>query len=109
MNTPRQQSLLVIAQEQSVLLWRMVGAHGEVFSPARIREIVTYIKEHPGAHQAALVGESVYEEGYPVIRQLNESEIPWIMLLDTSTDEKIGYKELQRLSERAIGMSLAIH
>jgi hypothetical protein len=40
---------------------------------------------------------------------LNDLEIPWIMLLDQSNDEKIGYKELQRLSEKAIGMSLAIH
>jgi len=55
------------------------------------------------------VGETVYEKGFAIVKQLNEKEIPWIVLLDKSSDEKMGYKELEKLSEKAVGMSLAIH
>lgn len=105
-NTEKQ--LLVIADEQSVLLWRTVGAKGFVFSKESMPQLISYIKEQGHVHKAALLGEKAYEEGLSLVRYLSEHEIPWIVLLDTSMDEKIGYKELEKLSEKAIGMSLAV-
>ncbi len=101
--------LLVIADERSVMLWKTVGAMGITFSPEKMHEIIEYIKAKGPLHKAALVGETVYEKGFAIVKQLNEKEIPWIVLLDKSSDEKMGYKELEKLSEKAVGMSLAIH
>jgi vacuolar-type H+-ATPase subunit F/Vma7 len=109
MENTNKKNLLVIAEERSVLIWEMAGAKGLVFDPQKIRETFNEIKAHSMDYKAALIGESVYEKGTQIVRLLNDLEIPWIMLLDQSNDEKIGYKELQRLSEKAIGMSLAIH
>lgn len=109
MDKKNEKNLVVIASERSVLIWEMAGAKGYIFDSSKIKEVITELNNNSANFKAALIGESVYANGHNIVRTLNELEIPWIMLLDESTDEKIGYKELQRLSERAIGMSLAIH
>lgn len=104
--TVNNSSLLIIAEEQSAIMWRIVGATGIIFKEKALPEILKQLQETYAQYRCALIGENVYKHGYPILRFLTEKEIPWIMLLDTSTDEKAGYKELETLSEKAIGMKL---
>lgn len=104
-----QRPLLVIADLQSITLWRAIGAQGIVFSKESLRETIRHIQNNADLYRAALVGENVYSDGHPIVKALNDNDIPWIVLLDTTHDEKIGYQELERLSEKAIGMKLSFH
>lgn len=111
MSNNSKKQLLVISDVHSTSLWVTVGAQGVVFSNdhSKIIEIVSLIREKAEELKVALIGEEVYEKGYLILKALKDNDIPWIVLLDKSQDEKVGYQELEKLSEKAIGMSLATH
>ena len=105
MNNTKNSDLLVIADNNSTALWRLVGASGFEYSSETEDKIIDHISGDV-QYKAALVGEKVYQDQSRILLELNRKEIPWIMVLDKTEDEKAGFTELERLSEKAVGMKL---
>ena len=100
--------LLIIADNNSADLWMLVGAKGLEYSAETEEKIIEHLSGDV-EYKAVLIGEAVYKDQSRILIELNRKEIPWIVVLDTTEDENAGFTELERLSEKAVGMRLSFN
>lgn len=99
--------LLVIAGKESSALWSLAGATSYEYNESNIDRILELCNSDLSQYKAALIGEEVYQSNTKIVRSLNNQGLPWLVLTDKSRNKELGYKELQKLSEGAVGMRLS--
>ena len=100
--------LLVIGEKQIVNVFKLLGSDGIVLNAQNIDQIIEYIETNKSKIGGILITEDAYEPDSKLIKKINLSELPWVVL-PSKTDEKsenTGYQELEKLAEKAIGMKL---
>jgi vacuolar-type H+-ATPase subunit F/Vma7 len=98
--------LLVIGEKSVVDTFRLLGSVGLVTSLDDFENTIKYIEENKDEIGGILLTDSLYDTSSKLIRRINNSEIPWIVLPSGKQGTSQGYQELERLAEKAIGMKL---
>lgn len=98
--------LLVIGDKSVVDTFRLLGSVGIVATLNDFENTIKYIEENKDEIGGILLTDSLYDNSSRLIRRINNSEIPWVVLPSGTQGTSQGYQELERLAEKAIGMKL---
>ncbi len=98
--------LLVIGEKSVVDTFRLLGSVGLVTTLDDFENTIKYIEENKEEIGGILLTDSLYDSSSKLIRRINNSEIPWVVLPSGTQGTSQGYQELERLAEKAIGMKL---
>jgi vacuolar-type H+-ATPase subunit F/Vma7 len=101
-------SLYIIGDKYIVDTYRILGCKGLVFEESKLNSIVDYIEANVERIGGILLTDEVYQEDSKLIKKIDNLEIPWIVLPSLDEADNNGYRELERLAEKAIGMKIKI-
>jgi vacuolar-type H+-ATPase subunit F/Vma7 len=103
--------LLIIADEQTVQLFRLVGAVGFTVQnhdlehlPHQLQPAITYVRSHASEIGGVLVAAPLASTLIERLDRIKTLEVPVIRLPDENGQSQIGF--LEALMEKAIGMKL---
>lgn len=100
--------LLVIGDRKIVNIFKLLGSEGIAFIENNVEGAIKYIDKNSTQIGGILLTEDVYEPDSKLIKKINLSDLPWVVLPSKSDEksENTGYQELEKLAEKAIGMKL---
>lgn len=101
---------LVAAGERSfVRMFAMMGAQAcRVASPEELKSLVEEIEGAPQRYGALLLSSKLADGSERYVSRIRKAGIPVVFLPSLTGGAQAGYRALEQLSERALGMKLPL-
>lgn len=100
-------SLWVLGTEDTVKLFRLMGAKGRVIQGEE--QLYTTVKDLEGNSKTIggiLIDSSLYDEQSRGYQRLKKSDLPFVILPSLNDDNGAGFMALEQLAVKAMGMKL---